>query len=303
MRKYNAGHKMAEIICDNASLLPVIGRFGIRLGVGDESVQQVCARYGVDVNTFLAVINFLSGDTSTISSLQNSISVEALLDYLKRSHAYFLDFALPAIRKKLVEALGNEDNLTALVLKFYDDYVGEVRRHMEYEEELVFPFAMNSNEGSGQDLTEKAKIDTLSEHHKVVDEKLVELKNIIIKYLPTDEINNNLLNSVLYEIFSCEKELDSHCRIEDNLFVPAIMDITQEIQPESNATAQDILSQREKEIVVCAVNGMTNKEIAEKLHLSVHTVLTHRKNISRKLQIHSVAALTIYAIANKLIEA
>ena len=303
MQKYNAGHKMAEIICDNASLLPVIGRFGIKLGVGDESVQQVCARYGVDVNTFLAVINFLSGDTSTISSLQNSVSVEALLDYLKRSHAYFLDFALPAIRKKLVEALGNEDNLTALVLKFYDDYVGEVRRHMEYEEELVFPFAMNSNEGSGQDPTEKAKIDTLSEHHKVVDEKLVELKNIIIKYLPTDKINNNLLNSVLYEIFSCEKELDSHCRIEDNLFVPAIMDITQEIQPDSNATAQDILSQREKGIVVCAVNGMTNKEIAEKLHLSVHTVLTHRKNISKKLQIHSVAALTIYAIANKLIEA
>jgi DNA-binding NarL/FixJ family response regulator len=62
------------------------------------------------------------------------------------------------------------------------------------------------------------------------------------------------------------------------------------------------LSLREKEIVICIVKGMTNKEIAEKLFLSIHTVITHRRNISRKLQIHSTAGLTIYAIVNKLIE-
>ena len=65
---------------------------------------------------------------------------------------------------------------------------------------------------------------------------------------------------------------------------------------------QDVLSQREKEIVVCVVKGMTNKEIAEQLFLSIHTVITHRKNISKKLQIHSASGLTIYAIVNKLVE-
>lgn len=65
---------------------------------------------------------------------------------------------------------------------------------------------------------------------------------------------------------------------------------------------QDSLSQREKEIVGCVVRGMTNKEIAEKLYISVHTVITHRRNITRKLQIHSAAGLTIYAIVNKLVE-
>lgn len=64
---------------------------------------------------------------------------------------------------------------------------------------------------------------------------------------------------------------------------------------------QDVLSQREREIVVCVVKGMTNKEIAESLYLSIHTVITHRRNISKKLQIHSSAGLTIYAIVNKLI--
>ncbi len=65
--------------------------------------------------------------------------------------------------------------------------------------------------------------------------------------------------------------------------------------------SQDALSQREREIVICVVKGMTNKEIAEKLFLSIHTVITHRRNISKKLQIHSAAGLTIYAIVNKLV--
>ncbi len=65
---------------------------------------------------------------------------------------------------------------------------------------------------------------------------------------------------------------------------------------------QETLSAREREIVVCVVKGMTNKQIAEQLYLSTHTVMTHRRNIAAKLQIHSPAGLTIYAIVNKLVE-
>ncbi len=72
----------------------------------------------------------------------------------------------------------------------------------------------------------------------------------------------------------------------------------EEVEKEGDGT----LSQREKEIVTCVVKGMTNKAIADKLFLSVHTVITHRRNIARKLQIHSPAGLTIYAIVNKLVE-
>lgn len=76
----------------------------------------------------------------------------------------------------------------------------------------------------------------------------------------------------------------------------------QNIEPEEEEDNSESLSQREKEIVICVVKGMTNKEIAEKLFLSIHTVITHRRNISRKLQIHSASGLTIYAIVNKLVE-
>ena len=80
--------------------------------------------------------------------------------------------------------------------------------------------------------------------------------------------------------------------------VTSFLDMSSE---EDEVDSQDALSQREKEIVICVVKGMTNKEIAEKLFLSIHTVITHRRNISKKLQIHSAAGLTIYAIVNKLV--
>ena len=66
--------------------------------------------------------------------------------------------------------------------------------------------------------------------------------------------------------------------------------------------SQELLSAREKEIIVGVVKGLTNKQIAERLFISAHTVITHRRNIAAKLQIHSAAGLTIYAIVNKLVE-
>lgn len=77
---------------------------------------------------------------------------------------------------------------------------------------------------------------------------------------------------------------------------------TEEEPEELSEDEQQSLSSREKEIVVCVVKGMTNREIADKLFLSTHTVITHRRNIARKLQIHSASGLTVYAIVNKLVE-
>ena len=72
-------------------------------------------------------------------------------------------------------------------------------------------------------------------------------------------------------------------------------------EPDEESSEQDALSAREKEIIGCVVKGMTNKAIADTLSISIYTVITHRRNISRKLQIHSTAGLAIYAIANNLV--
>ena len=61
------------------------------------------------------------------------------------------------------------------------------------------------------------------------------------------------------------------------------------------------LSPRERDVFVGIVKGLSNKEIASEINVSVNTVMTHRRNIAQKLQIHSPAGLTIYAIVKKLV--
>ena len=116
-----------------------------------------------------------------------------------------------------------------------------------------------------------------------------------IKYIAVvcSVIDNNVL-----------KEYDENFAICDDIDVIAnkINHLLHTEEEEEKDNEQESLSQREKEIITCVVKGMTNKAIADKLFLSIHTVITHRRNIARKLQIHSPAGLTIYAIVNKLVE-
>ena len=78
----------------------------------------------------------------------------------------------------------------------------------------------------------------------------------------------------------------------------------QPLQDEKSLQTQneETLTDREKDIVAGVVKGLTNKEIADKLFISVNTVTTHRRNIAKKLNIHSPAGLTIYAIINNLVD-
>ena len=99
--KYRATDKMSDLICDNYSLLMVMSR--LSLGFGDRSVKDVCQAQGVDYKTFLAVANFISHEPYTYSGEEDDFSLTALMDYLKQAHTYFLDFNLPAIRRKLIE--------------------------------------------------------------------------------------------------------------------------------------------------------------------------------------------------------
>lgn len=305
---YKENDKMSELVGNHYELLQVLSRFGLPLGFGDKTVKEVCEQNQVHTPTFLAVANYKEGgENCNIEDL----SVKELVNYLKKAHGYFLDFCFPMIRRKLIEAIncGLENKVALMILQYFDAYSQEVYRHMEYEDKTVFVYVEQLLNGQHP---HDYSIETFAERHRAIDDehvadKLTELKNIIIKYYPA-ESGNDLLNSALFDIFTCEKDLATHCLVEDNLFVPAVRLLEQSkrmnpIKPdETSTTPQEALSQREKDIVVSVVKGLTNKEIADKLYLSVHTVITHRRNIARKLQIHSPAGLTIYAIVNQLID-
>ena len=220
LQKYKPADKMIDLIGDNYSLLQVMSRFGLALGFGEQTVKEVCERKGVDCRTFLAVVNFMAEGFSRMDTGEDELSIPALIDYLRQAHSYFLDFCLPAIRRKLIEAIDcSQDEVAFLILKFFDEYMGEVRKHMEYEEKTVFKYVDALLCGNAP---RDYHISTFSKHHDQVGEKLTELKNIIIKYCPA-KANTNLLNAALFDIYACEEGLESHCQVEDYLFVPAIL--------------------------------------------------------------------------------
>ena len=217
---------------------------------------------------------------------------------------------MPFVRKELVEALDENDNLARLILKLYDEYAHSIRSHMKYEEKMLFPYVEGLLDGKAN---ENYDIETFSKHHNQVDHKVKELKSIIIKYLPSDGLRNNQLSATLYDIYNNEEWLKQHSMVEDEIFIPAIRllerklkqsDVTYKISNMINQTpsSTETLSDREKDVIVSLVQGMTNKEIADHLFISINTVITHRRNIARKLQIHSPAGLTIYAIVNNLVD-
>ena len=118
-KMYEADDKMISLIRDNYDLLQSLGRFGISLGFGDKTVSETCEDNGVDTYTFLAVVNFTINGYGDFD-VDDQISVQTLMHYLEASHSYYLDFQLPFIRKELVEALDENDNLARLILRLYD---------------------------------------------------------------------------------------------------------------------------------------------------------------------------------------
>ena len=308
-KQYEADDKMITLIRDNYDLLQALGSFGISLGFGDKTVRETCDDNDVDTYTFLAVVNFTINGYGDYEN-DEQLSVPTLLHYLDASHKYYLDFQLPFIRQELEDSLNTDQSLGRLIMRFYDEYAHEIRRHMTYEQRTLFPYVEALIDGKAPT---GYSIETFSKHHKEADKKLRELKLLIIKYLPQDGLHNNKLTATLHDIYDNEEWLRQHAMVEDRIFVPAIRrleqlsrqnDVARNISGMVLSASQnaDALSDRERDVIVSLVQGMSNKEIADHLCISVNTVITHRRNIARKLQIHSPAGLTIYAIVNNLVD-
>lgn len=281
---YRRQDKMCDLMAREEDAIQIISRFGLTVGVGEQTIDEACMRNGVHTATFLAVVNHKVYRQRVVLS---DIDLDTLQMYLNNSHIYFLEFRLPRLRSALIEAVNpaNPDSqIPMLILRCYDEFVHEIRTHIEHE-----------NAG---------KYEEHEHDDQRITDKLTEIKNLIIKYYPMDKNSlkiNYPLISVMSDLWHTEQDFFDHCAIEDDILRPAISQQSFQ-KTKENDIEQEELSERERDVLIQVVNGLSNKEIADVLCISTHTVISHRKNITRKLNIHSTAGLTIYAIVNKLVD-
>lgn len=223
--------------------------------------------------------------------------LEDIVRYLRLSHTYYLETMVPALAAAIEEMISPCDDMHKKVIrKFFGDYKEELERHFDYEEKTVFPYVeamIDSREREPYTIGEYEK------NHSNVEEKLDDLKKLVTMYQPSQSSSQDCFR-VLFYLYSLESDLERHTFIEDGILVPVVS----RMEDESDAPRGEggELSAREKEILVAVAKGMLNKEIADLYNISIYTVISHRKNITRKTGIKTVAGLTVYALLNNLID-
>jgi regulator of cell morphogenesis and NO signaling len=225
--------KMAGLIHLDPRLLPVINRFGIRLGFGDQSIDEVCRSFSVDTRFFLEIVNAFHDEKYFPASHLQQFDAGMIIDYLRATHLYYLEVKVPELQlliDRLVENTDPEHRKTSeLLSSFFSNYVSELREHLKLEEHSTFPYVLSlqrqldenlKQAGAGR-LNEEYSMYEFIEEHSNLEDQLLDLKNIIIKYIDSP-LNSNLCNKILDTLFQLENDLRDHARIEDKVLVPKV---------------------------------------------------------------------------------
>lgn len=212
---------VSDLIDIDYSLLQVISRMGLDLKYAGLPVAEACRKCGIDPDTFILICNVYSFPDHIPSQEELAGGdIRNIIDYLHRSHLYYMGRALRVLENsfdKLVAPFNEKQK--KVVLKFFNDYRDELDKHFAYEEEVVFPYVESLLRGAAGD--SEYSIEQFEEHHENVEEKLEDLKNIVMKYLPGD-CSNELKIMVLLSIYHLHDDLRRHTYVENNILVPIV---------------------------------------------------------------------------------
>ncbi len=225
MHIFSAHDKLSHLIRADYSLLPVINRFGIRLGIKDYTIAQICQAKQINTNFFLAIINTYHNPNYFPEKELLSFSPLLIVDYLRKTHKYYIEYVFPKIEdllEKLIKSGSNGGEELKMIKSFYLKYKEEWVIHINEEEEDVFPYVKSLIEG--KETRPGYTMQSFETEHSNVDDKLSDLENLIIKYL-TPTYDDNICNEFLMMLSNFEKDSKDHARIEDKILLSQVIEL------------------------------------------------------------------------------
>ncbi|MBE0666477.1 MAG: hypothetical protein IH593_02275 [Bacteroidales bacterium] len=218
--------KTADIITGNPYLLLMLEHLGINMEVREKSVEQICDENNISTGLFLTIANMFNGFKPSLRTKYSFETVQTIIKYLENSHRYYLEEKYPQIRHYIGEINRINTHTEILMIgTFFDKYFTEVTEHLDYEGHVVFPYVLNLNNMLAQKSSGNEKsnysVTEYREHHDDIEEKLADLKNLRIKYMPQNG-DQQIRRQLLLCLFELEYDLKIHSMIEESVLIPLV---------------------------------------------------------------------------------
>lgn len=226
MPLYDKDTKLCDILFVEPSVLTVINKFGIRLGVGDASVSQICEARQIDTTFFLSIVNTFVNEDYFPENVLRSVDLRLIVDYLAKTDQYYEQFQLPNIERhfnSLVVHSREDNNNLSLLRRFFIQMKGELLANIRRDSEELFPLLLNISQSpsplSGEVMSRIEEL--LSEEGHAIEDKVADLLSFFIIHLQGD-YDTNLCRAVVSAIFTLEKDIKQNNRIRRRILRPLL---------------------------------------------------------------------------------
>ena len=211
--------KLCEVIVDEPSVVPVINRFDIVLGVGDRTIKSNCKEKGIDTSFFITILNAFIHESFFLENVTGAFNAGDVVDYLRKTNNSYLRNQLPNIERHFAALISRSDsnNNLPLLFNFYREVKTEIERRIDSDNQwfdAIISAEQSNSEVSVAGNAVQAESDS-------IEDKLSDLINMFVIHLRGD-YDRNLCHAVLFAVISLEKDIRQNNSIRNRVLRPLV---------------------------------------------------------------------------------
>ena len=211
--------KLCEVIVDEPSVVPVINRFDIVLGVGDRTIKSICKEKGIDTSFFITILNAFIHESFFLENVTGAFNAGDVVDYLRKTNNSYLRNQLPNIERHFAALISRSDsnNNLPLLFNFYREVKTEIERRIDSDNQW-FDAKISAEQSNSEVSVAGNAIQAESDS---IEDKLSDLINMFVIHLRGD-YDRNLCHAVLFAVISLEKDICQNNRIRNRVLRPLV---------------------------------------------------------------------------------